>query len=313
MMKKNDDATLMTPLLECIPNLSEGRDIAAIDRLWQNLDAVTGLRCLHRTSDPDHHRTVLTLAGSPAALREAVNRMFAWADQQIDLRQHLGVHPRMGALDVIPFVPLADISVEAAVDFSQQLAEDVAARWGVPIYLYEQSARRSGREALPDIRRGQFEGLAEKMSQPGWQPDLGPATPHPRLGASVLGVRKLLVAWNVFLNSSDLRLAQTIARHLRTRDGGFAALRALGFYLAHRQQVQVSMNLLDFEQTSLFEVMEKIRALAAAAGVSVAGSEFIGLVPRRALLEAAWLWLGSENRLVLPAVLEENIPGQISL
>lgn len=303
----------MPPLLECIPNLSEGRDIAALDQLWESLGGVAGLHRLHRTSDPDHHRTVLTLAGSPEALREGVNRMFAWANQRIDLGSHLGVHPRIGALDVIPLVPLQDISLDEAVAFSHDLSAEIAARWDVPIYLYEQSAKLAGREALPDIRRGNFEGLGEKMRQPAWQPDFGPSVPHPRLGASVLGVRKLLVAWNVFLHSSDLKLAQRIARQIRARDGGFAALRALGFYLAHRQQVQISMNLLDFEQTSLFEVMEKITELAGKAGVSVAGSEFIGLVPRRALLESAWLWLRSEGRPVLPAVLEEGLPGFPSL
>ncbi|HEY9843328.1 MAG TPA: glutamate formimidoyltransferase [Candidatus Obscuribacterales bacterium] len=299
----------MAPLLECIPNLSEGRDPAALDRLWDNLGRIPGLHRLHRTSDPDHHRSVLTLAGSPESLRTALHGLFEWALGQIDLSRHQGVHPRIGALDVIPLVPLQDISVAEAVAFSHSLGAELASRWQVPIYLYEDSVLHLGRSALPDIRRGGFEGLGEKLRLPYWQPDFGPAIPHPALGASVLGVRKLLIAWNVFLESTDLELARRIARGIRARDGGFPALRALGFYLAHRRQVQISMNLLDFEQTSLFAVMEKIRTLAAESGVRVSGTEFIGLVPRRALLESAWQYLGAEGPAALPALLEEQLPG----
>lgn len=295
------------PLLECIPNLSEGRDTAALDRLWEGLGEISGLQRLHRTSDPDHHRTVLTLAGPPESIRAAVHVMFAWASKQIDLHEHLGVHPRIGALDVIPIVPLKNISPEAALVFTEALGLEISARWGVPVYLYEHSARRPERAALPDIRRGGFEGLTEKMQQPDWLPDFGPATPHPSLGASVLGVRKLLIAWNVFLQSTDLVLAQKIARQIRARNGGFAALRALGFYLPHRQQVQISMNLLDFEQTSLFVIMDAIRACAAEAGVKVAGTEFIGLVPRRALIDTAWEYLQAETGPALAGLLEEQL------
>lgn len=294
-------------LLECIPNLSEGRDLAALDRLWQRLADIKSLKRLHRTSDPDHHRTVLTLAGPPESIREAVHTMYDWAQTQIDLRQHLGVHPRIGALDVIPLVPLAGISQSEAITFSQSLGAEIAERWNVPIYLYEDSAAQAERSALPDIRKGGYEGLAEKMQDPFWKPDFGSSQPHASLGASVLGVRKLLIAWNVFLHSSDLKLAQNIARRIRARNGGFAALRALGFYLAHRQQVQISMNLLDFEQTSLFAIMDTIRQLAKEAGVEVAGTEFIGLVPRRALIQTGWEYLQAENGPVMAGLLEERL------
>ncbi|PKL77797.1 MAG: glutamate formimidoyltransferase [Candidatus Melainabacteria bacterium HGW-Melainabacteria-1] len=296
-----------SPLLECVPNLSEGRDLAAIDRLWRQLGAIHGLRCLHRTSDPDHHRTVLTLAGSPESLRAAAHTLFEWALGQIDLRQHQGVHPRIGAIDVLPIVPLRGIDWGEAISFSRDPGAELASRWQLPIYLYEYSASQAQRVALPDIRRGGFEGLGEKMTKPDWAPDFGPDQPHLSLGATVLGVRKLLIAWNVFLNSDDLQLAQRIARRIRTRNGGFAALRALGFYLAHRQQVQISMNLLDFEQSSLFEIMTRIRELAAEAGVEVVGSEFIGLLPRRALLEAGWQYLTPGSAQLLPSLLEEQI------
>lgn len=293
-------------LLECIPNLSEGRDAGALDRLWRQLESIKGLECLHRTSDPDHHRTVLTLAGPPDSIREAAYSMFDWSAAQIDLRRHQGVHPRLGAIDVFPIVPLRDTSWNEAIAFSQALGAELAASFEVPIYLYELSASDPARAALPDIRRGGFEGLAAKMADPHWQPDFGPDRPHPSLGATVLGVRKLLIAWNVFLASTDLTLAQAIARRIRTRDGGFAALRALGFYLAHRQQVQISMNLLDFEQTPMHKIMDAIRAQAAAANVNVSGSEFIGLVPRRALIESAWHWLGGEGE-AMASALEERL------
>ncbi len=294
-------------LLECIPNLSEGRDLAALEKLWQTLAEIKDLKRLHRTSDPDHNRTVLTLAGPQESIREAVHTLFKWAQTQIDLRQHLGVHPRIGALDVIPLVPLSGISQSEAIAFSKSLGAEIAERWSVPIYLYEDSAAQPERSALPDIRKGGYEGLAEKMQDSFWQPDFGPSQPHASLGASVLGVRKLLIAWNVFLDSTDLKLAQNISRQIRARNGGFAALRALGFYLAHRQQVQISMNLLDFEQTSLFAIMDTIRNLAAEAGVEVAGTEFIGLVPRRALIQTAWEYLQAENGPVMAGLLEERL------
>lgn len=294
-------------LLECIPNLSEGRDLAALDRLWQQLAEIKSLKRLHRTSDPDHHRTVLTLAGPPESIRDAVHTLYDWAQTQIDLRQHLGIHPRIGALDVIPLVPLAGISQSEAIAFSKSLGAEIAERWDVPIFLYEDSAARPERSALPDIRKGGYEGLAEKMQDPFWKPDFGSSQPHASLGASVLGVRKLLIAWNVFLDSTDLKLAQNIARRIRARNGGFAALRALGFYLAHRQQVQISMNLLDFEQTSLFAIMDTIRQLAKEAGVEVAGTEFIGLVPRRALIQTGWEYLQAENGPVMAGLLEERL------
>lgn len=303
----------MKPLIECIPNISEGRDLEALERLWSELKQQPELQCLHRSSDPDHNRSVLTLAGTPTSIKQALDLICAWALEQIDLRQHQGVHPRIGALDVIPLVPLQNISQAEAIEYSKELARHLAERWQLPIYLYEDSAASFERSALPDIRKGGFEGLKLKMQQPHWKPDLGPEQPHPSLGASVLGVRKPLIAWNVFLESQDLALAEQIARQIRSRNGGFAALRALGFYLPHRQQIQVSMNLLDFEQTSLFEVMQQIRQLAQQQQVKVNSTEFIGLVPRRALMQSAWEYLQAEGQHVLQSVLEEQFDNLSSL
>lgn len=297
---------MTAPLLECIPNLSEGRDPAALDRLWQSLQQISGLQCLHRSADPDHHRSVLTLAGPPAAIRNAAHAMLAWASSQIDLRQHQGVHPRIGALDVLPLVPLQGISQAEAVAFSQELAAELAARWQLPIYLYEASARQPERQALPVIRRGGFEQLAARM-RAGFLADAGPAAPHPQLGATVLGVRPFLIAWNVLLESQDLALAQQIARSIRERDGGFQAVRALGLWLPGKGRVQVSMNLLDFRQTGLWPVYQKIQALAGAAGVQVGQSELIGLPPREALLEAACAALQTGPDFKLDHVLEARL------
>jgi len=300
----------MSPILQCVPNLSEGRNLAALDQLWSQLQQIDALQCLQRSADADHHRSVLTLAGPPESMRQAVHLLFAWAAEQIDLRQHQGVHPRLGAVDVVPFVPLSGITPAEAVSFSQQMAAEVAARWHLPVYLYEQSAQQDFRRALPEIRRGGLEQLAQKMqTDPAWLPDQGPAAPHPSLGVTVLGVRKLLIAWNVFLNSSDLSLAQAIARSIRAKNGGFPALRALGLYLPQRQQVQVSMNLLDFEQTSLWTIWRRIRDLAAAAGVQVDQTEFIGLPPRRALMMCGLEALQAGPGLGLEQILEERLLG----
>lgn len=285
----------MSVLIECIPNLSQGRDQMALDRLWLSLQRVPELKCLHRHIDPDHNRSVLTLAGPPAAIRKAAQWIFHWSRQHIDMRQHQGVHPRIGAVDVFPLVPLQNIGMAECVDFSRQLASELAETFELPIYLYEQSALKAHRRALPEIRKGQYEGLPSKMRDPAWLPDFGPPQPHPEMGATVLGVRPLLIAWNVLLHSQDLALAQQIARQIRERDGGFKALRALGLYLPHRMQTQVSMNLLDYQQTSIATIYQRIQQLAAAAGVSLAETEFIGLVPAEALEVSALQWLQTSD------------------
>lgn len=294
-------------LLECVPNLSEGRNLEALTQLWDELKQIPELQCLHRCSDPDHHRSVLTLAGPPAPLQQALHQIFAWAQAHIDLRQHQGVHPRIGAVDVIPLVPLQGISEAEAVAFSQALAADLAQRWQVPIYLYEASSRQRQHSALPQIRRGGFEGLSQKMQAPTWQPDFGPQQPHPSLGASVLGVRKILIAWNVWLESQDLELARRIAARLRESGGGFPALRTLGLYLPQQQQVQISMNLLDYHQSGLFAIMDAIRRECATAGVRIAHTEFIGLPPREALLNCAQDYLQTSSDFSEASLLESRL------
>jgi len=268
-------------LLECVPNVSEGRRPKVVDRLAATAEA-GGARLLHRTSDPDHHRSVLTLAGTPETLRRSILALFEAALQAIDLRHHRGVHPRVGAVDVVPFVPLGTVTLERARELAAEVGGEVARRFGVPVYLYGEGVPAE-RSNLADLRRGGLEGLALRLGDPAWQPDFGPATLHPTAGATVVGARRFLIAYNVVLRSADLRAARRIARAVRESSGGLPAVKALGLPLASRELVQVSMNLVDYRRTSIFEVFDRVTTLAKLQGVEVLESELIGLVPEEAL------------------------------
>ena len=261
-----------SPIIEAVPNFSEGRDSSTIDALKQAVTSVPEVRLLHYTSDPDHNRTVLTFAGPPVPVAEAAFRAVAVAVERIDLRKHIGVHPRIGAADVLPFVPIRGIDLPQCA----QIAEAVGARvWnelGLPVYLYEAAARDPGRKRLEQIRSRSFVG----------QPDIGSGR-HPSAGALVTGARPFLIAWNVNLRSRDLTAAHTIARRIRESSGGLPAVKALGLELASRGQVQVSINLTDFETTPLHVVYELVRHEAQTLGVEIEGVELIGLLPQRAL------------------------------
>lgn len=270
------------PLLECIPNLSEGRNHKALDQLWEDLQSIEQLYCLHQHRDEDHHRSVFTLAGTPLALGEAVHRLYDWSGRHIDLREHSGVHPRMGAVDVCPFVVLEGMSEAEAVAFSQSLAQAVTARWQVPVFLYERSAAQGEEHRLPLLRKQWRENRDQVPSA---------------LGATVMGVRGPLIAWNVWLDSDDLALAQRIASRLRAVNGGFPGLRALGLYLPQANQVQVSMNLIDPGQSSLFAIYSEIAQQAERAGVRVSQTEFIGLVSESAFFHTAASFLKSSPKL----------------
>jgi glutamate formiminotransferase len=273
------------PLLECVPNVSEGRDGRALAELERRLRGVPGLRLLDRSSDGDHHRTVVTLAGRPGPLRDGILELFAWAADHVDLRAHRGVHPRVGAVDVVPFVPLAGATMADAVAAAEASAQAVAARFGLPVYLYEAAARAPERRLLADIRRGQFEGFPAKIAQPGWAPDFGPARVHERLGVSVFGARFFLIAVNARLATADVAAAKAIARAVREATGGLPGVRALGLLLESRGCAQVSMNLVDYRKTSLFDLLARVEAEARALGTEVVATELIGLVPAAALLD----------------------------
>lgn len=270
-------------LLECVPNLSEGRRPAVVRSLAEAV-AAPGVHLLDLHSDADHDRSVLTLAGEPGDLREGLLRLYEAALTRVDLRVHRGVHPRLGAVDVVPFVPLRGATMDDAVECAERLGEEVARRFGLPVYLYEEAARRAERRALPEIRRGGFEGLAAKLALPEWLPDFGPPAPHPTAGATVIGARFFLIAFNLVLApGADLELARAIARRTREQGGGLPRVRAIGVWLGSRARAQVSLNLLDYRVTSMAAAHAHVARLAREAGTMIESSEVVGLLPRAAL------------------------------
>jgi glutamate formiminotransferase len=274
-------------LVECVPNFSEGRRVEVVDAIAAAVAAVPRVQLLDRTSDADHNRSVLTLAGEPDAVAEAMEDAVAVAVRLIDLRHHEGQHPRIGAVDVVPFVPLGDSTMDECVALARRFGARIAARFDLPVYLYAQAATRADRVVLADVRRPQFEGLRERIGDPDREPDFGPARVHPSAGAVAVGARPFLIAYNINLAATDRDLAKRIARRVRERSGGLPRVQALGLYLDERSCAQVSMNLLDFTVTPLWVVWEAVRALAADEGVELRESELIGLVPLAALTAVA--------------------------
>ena len=270
-------------LIECVPNISEGRRPAIVEMLAGEARAVPGVRMLNHSADPSHNRSVFTMAGDPPGLKTAVLAMAWCAVRTIDMRSHHGAHPRVGAVDVVPFIPLGDTSMSECVALAQEVGRAIAERLNVPVYLYEEAAPREARRRLEDIRRGQFEGLAAKMKEPDWAPDFGPSAPHPTAGATVVGARRALIAYNVNLATDNLEVAKQIARAVRERSGGLRYVKALGLPLPHRGIVQVSMNLTDFTQTPIQAVFDRILGEATKSGVEVLESEIVGLIPEAAL------------------------------
>jgi glutamate formiminotransferase len=269
------------PLIECVPNISEGRRDDVIAALAAAID-LPGVQLLDRSSDPSHNRTVYTFAGEPAPLQAAVLRLFTEAVAVIDLRQHDGVHPRIGAVDVVPFVPLRGATMDQCIALAKSTASLVAARLDVPLFLYEEAAASDDRRNLADVRRGGIGGLARRMQQPAWRPDYGPDRPHPTAGATAIGARPILIAYNVNLASNRLGVAKRIASIIRASGGGFSHVKAMGVQLDHGI-VQVSMNLTNYRETSMTTVFDAIAREAAVDGVRVLESEIVGLVPAEAL------------------------------
>ncbi len=275
-------------MIECVPNFSEGRNAGLIDGISASITAVPGILLLHRTSDADHNRTVITFAGPEEAVLEAAVRAAIEAARNIDLTRHEGVHPRLGSLDVLPFIPLGDTPLSRCVEIAHRAGERIWEEAGLPVYFYEAAATRPDRVRLEDVRRGQFEGLRHTvLFDKTKQPDLGGPALHPTAGAVIVGARNFLIAYNINLATSDVAVAKSIARTIRASRGGLPAVKALGLPLPSRGQVQVSMNLTDFDQTPIHVVYQAVARLAAEQHVDVAESELIGLVPRRALEEAA--------------------------
>jgi len=278
----------MDCIVECVPNFSEGRNPATIQALIDALASVPRVRLLDHTSDYDHHRSVMTVVGAPDAMEEAMYRAIRIATDLIDLRTHVGVHPRVGATDVVPFIPIKGISMRECVQAAKRLGHRVGTELGIPVFLYERAASHRDHAPLESVRRGGLEGLVFRMaSDPDWMPDYGPAKPHDTAGAIVIGARPALIAFNVNLASTDLDLAQAIARTVRQSNGGLRHLKAIGVELASRGLVQVAMNLTDYEATPLHVAFEAVEVEAVRQGVAIAGTEIVGLVPQAAITEAA--------------------------
>ena len=282
----------MPEIVECVPNFSEGRRKEVVDAIAQAIASVPGVRVLDQEMDADHNRSVITFVGDRTSVAEAAFRGAKKAVELIDMSRHRGEHPRVGALDVLPFVPIAGVTMDDCVDLARAVGKRIADELQVPVYLYEAAATRPDRRALPDVRRGEYEGLKTEIgTNPDRKPDFGPPRLHPTAGACVVGARPVLIAWNVNLRTTDVGVAKRIAKAIRESDGGLPAVRAKGFDLADRGLVQVSMNMVDYRKTSLVQAFEAIRVLAAKEGVEIAESEIIGLVPMDALAEAATQYL----------------------
>jgi len=274
----------MKQVLLCEPNISEGRDLEIVEQVLGPIRQADGIKILDISSDADHHRSVFTYLGEPEAVLEATKGMAAKAFELIDMTKHQGSHPRMGAVDVVPFMPVRGIEAEEALEITRRFGKFVG-ELGVPVYYYEDAATRPERATLPKIRKGQYEALEEKLKDPAWAPDEGPATYNPKAGAMVTGVRFPLIAFNVNLRTSDLSIADRIARAVRHINGGYRYVRAIGLELEGTGMVQVSMNLVNYSKTPIPRVLETIRSEAARHGVNVAGTELIGPVPLGALEE----------------------------
>src|SRR4051795_2365595 len=283
----------MSTLVECVPNFSEGRDKAKVDAIVDAMK-MPGVYLLDREMDSDHNRCVITLVGEREAIQEAAIRGVGKASEVIDLNKHTGAHPRMGAADVVPFIPIEGVTIEDCVAMANHVGEQIWHRYQIPVYLYEAAARVPERQGLENIRRGQFEGIrAEIASNPARRPDIGELKVHPSAGATVVGARKPLVAYNVFLNTSDVDIAKKVAKAVRFSNGGMRFVKGAGFLV--RGQAQVSMNLTDFEQTPVHRVFELVKREAARYGVMPVSSEIVGLIPKAALEQAAEWFLQVEN------------------
>lgn len=285
----------MNKIIECVPNFSEGRDKQIVEKIADAFSAKDNVKLLDYSSDTDHNRSVITVAGEPEALKEAVIEAVGIAVELINLTKHSGQHPRMGAVDVIPFIPIKNVTMDEAITLSKEVGDAIGEKYNLPVFLYEKSATQQHRENLANVRKGEFEGLKEKMLSPEWKPDFGPLQPHPTAGAVAVGARMPLVAYNVNLNTSDLEIATAIAKKVRHIGGGLRFCKAMGVELEDKGITQVSMNLTDYTKTSIYRAHEMVRMEAKRYGVTVAGGEVIGLVPLEALVDSVAYYLGLDN------------------
>src|SRR6056297_3230045 len=285
----------MAKLFECIPNFSEGRDKEKIEKIVKPFKETEGVKLLDYSADKDHNRLVVTMIGSPESLKTSVLSAMETAVDIIDMNKHKGEHPRMGAIDVVPFTPVRNVEMEEAVELANEVAEKAANKLDLPIYMYEEAATSSKRKNLAEIRRGEYEGFRKKIKKDEWKPDYGPVKLHPTAGATVIGARMPLVAFNINLDTDDLEIANKIARKIRHSNGGLRFVKAIGIDLSEKNIVQVSMNMTDYTKTSLYQSFEMVKVEAKRYGVNVIGSELIGLLPAKALFDVAEYYLGLED------------------
>lgn len=285
----------MAKLVECVPNFSEGRRPEVIEAIVAEVRKNTAVKLLDVKPDASHNRVVVTFVGEPQAVKQAAFAACAKAAELIDMEKHQGEHPRVGATDVVPFIPVSEVTLEECVELANELGREIADKLNIPVYLYEAAAKTPARKNLPDVRKGQYEGLKQEISQPERRPDYGPAQMHPTAGATVVGARQFLIAYNINLNTSDVTIAKNIANTIREAKGGYRYVRAMGVMLEERNIAQVSINMLDYTGTPLHRVFETVKSEAARYGVNVVGSEIVGLTPLQALLDAAEFYLRFEG------------------
>jgi len=296
----------MKKIIQSVPNFSEGKNLKKIETIVNSFRGKEGVKLLDYQKDKDHNRLVVTVVGEPGPLKIALIEALGSAIELIDMRKHKGQHPRMGAIDVVPFIPVKNVSMTEAVDFSKKVAKEVSEKYNLPVFLYEESAIRPERRNLADIRKGQFEAMADKIKQPEWKPDFGPQEVHPTAGVTAVGARMPLVAFNVNLDTNNLAIANDIAKKVRHISGGLPYCKGIGVELKESGIVQVSMNMTDYTKTALYRSFELIKIEAKKYGVNIVGSEIIGLVPMEALIDTAVYFLGIEN-FSMEQVLESRI------
>ena len=297
----------MAKIVECVPNISEGRNTEVIEAVVDQVRNTAGVTLLDYSSDTSHNRTVITFLGSPEGIEEAVVALTKKAVELIDLNKHQGEHPRLGAVDVIPFIPVKEVTVDECIEISKRVGKRIWEEAGMPVFLYEDSASTPNRVNLAKIRKGQFEGMAEKVKEEEWEPDFGGRTIHPTAGVVAVGARMPLVAFNINLNTPDLSIASKIAKIIRKSSGGLDYVKALGVMLEDRNIAQVSINMTNFNKTPLYRVLELVKAEAKRWGVNVVGTEIIGLTPMNALIDSAEYYLQIENFDRDKQVLENHI------
>lgn len=296
----------MEKIIECIPNFSEGRDPLIIDKIIDTLRGKEGIKLLDYASDKDHNRTVVTFIGSSEKIYEGILSMADKVYELIDMSKHNGEHPRMGALDVVPFVPVSNVTMDECIELANKFAKEIGYRYRVPVYLYEDAAKNENRKNLATVRKGQYEGFFEKIKEEEWKPDYGPCKMNSKLGCTAVGARVPLVAFNVNLDTNNIEIAQNIAKVIRHIGGGLKYVKAMGVALNERNIVQVSMNLVNYDKTAIYRAFEMIKMESKRYGVNVIGSEVIGLLPMAALIQCAEYYLQIEN-FSMDQILEKRI------